>query len=423
MSKLIIISFLSLLFLVSIKSEVPEDYELAVIKSDNETLLIEAIKKLAKGEIGTIYIDTPIINFEEYYNIELKGNNAGGIIGLKQSNGKFPILNFYKSTEKHGYYESGIKLNGGKKFIKYVIIENSGGYGVYITGYNSKLEHVVTRYNYGTGIRSDTNSFIYYCYSYRNLDKKSLGLNAYGFYIFSDNVRNCFAWENGNKGFFLIDPCSTTFENCASWNNGNPEVFSGKYDYDNQKTLDKGMWTIKEIMKADKDFAINYNNSKFNLDFGRISGEPASDWLLKASQNMGGIGFSFKNKYKCSTSSKLIFDKNSAFDNKGDGFNNVEEESFKINSNFTKCVSFHNFINYHLNITSDSDNFEWTYNWGWYAKASNQVNMNQTFKIPINKTSATNLFYQIRKKKKKDIRNDFIPTYNFNLAINGLKDK
>lgn len=432
MNKINIISILFLLILVSIKSnEVPEDYELAIIKSDNETLFIEAIKRLAKGEVGSIYIDTPVINFEQYYNFELNGENIGGIVGLKQSNGKFPILNFEKSTEKHGYYFSGINLLGKNKFIKYLIIENSGGYGVYIGGSNSKLEHVVTRYNYGTGININSYSFsLNYCYSYRNLDKKSLGLNANGFNIHQNfasssyYVRNCFAWDNGNKGFYLINPCKNDkFENCASWNNGNHEVFSGKYDYDNQKTLDTGMWTIKEIMKADKNFAKNYNNSKFNLDFGRISGEPASDWLLKASQNMGGTGFYFENKFNLSASTKLIFDKNSAFDNKGYGFINVEIEFFRINPYFTKCVSFHNFINYHLNITPNSDNFELTDNWSWDAKSSNQVNMNQTFKVPINKTSATNLFYQIRDKIEKDLRNDFIPTYNFNMAINGLKDK
>lgn len=36
-----------------------------------------------------------------------------------------------------------------------------------------------------------------------------------------------------------------TFRHSASWNNGNVDAFSGKYDYDNGKTLDKNMLTIQ----------------------------------------------------------------------------------------------------------------------------------------------------------------------------------
>ena len=38
---------------------------------------------------------------------------------------------------------------------------------------------------------------------------------------------------------------NVTFRHSASWNNGNVNVFSGKYDYDNGKTLDKNMLTTQ----------------------------------------------------------------------------------------------------------------------------------------------------------------------------------
>jgi len=51
--------------------------------------------------------------------------------------------------------------------------------------------------------------------------------------------------------------------NSATWNNGNPEVFIGKYDYDNNWPLDKNLFTIMYITRTDRNFESNYNNRKF----------------------------------------------------------------------------------------------------------------------------------------------------------------
>ena len=40
----------------------------------------------------------------------------------------------------------------------------------------------------------------------------------------------------------------------ACWNNGNVDVFTGKYDYDNGKPLDKNMSTIQQIIESVENF-------------------------------------------------------------------------------------------------------------------------------------------------------------------------
>ena len=58
----------------------------------------------------------------------------------------------------------------------------------------------------------------------------------------------------------------------ACWNNGNTAIFTGKYDYDNNKALDKNLWTIKQIMASDPNFESNYNNRKFSIANAKIGG-------------------------------------------------------------------------------------------------------------------------------------------------------
>ena len=80
-----------------IKSFVDDD-EIATITTDSESELMDALDILyEKG--GTIYIDTPVINFN-WPTIFLDGDFPGGIIGLRQPNGEYPRINFLnKNTD------------------------------------------------------------------------------------------------------------------------------------------------------------------------------------------------------------------------------------------------------------------------------------------------------------------------------------
>ena len=125
-----------------------DDEEIATITSDDEAEFIDAIEQLNMNG-GTIYIDTPVINLERRSSISLTGKLPGGIIGIRQSNGEYPRINFVNQ-----YFEEllpGIVIYGSNKFIEYIIIENSPDDGISLLGDNNILDHVISRYNHGSG--------------------------------------------------------------------------------------------------------------------------------------------------------------------------------------------------------------------------------------------------------------------------------
>ena len=110
---------------------------------------------------------------------------------------------------------------------------------------------------------------------------------------------------------------------CACWNNGNPDVFTGKYDYENGKSLDKNMWAVQQLIQSDSDFESNYNNKKFSTDNGKIAGVAASEWLSNAAGEMNGNGFKFGSKTtQQSTSVIRQAEYSVAFGHKSKGFDN-----------------------------------------------------------------------------------------------------
>ena len=206
-------------------------------------------------------------------------------------------------------YISGITHTGSNKLIKYLIIENAGTIGVYISGQKNTYDHVITRYNGQSGIylspETNLNTFNY-CYSYRNFHFLENRLVADGFTIeiggISNTFNNCFAWENSQNGFgyYYWDGKNKngelTYTHSASWNNGNIDVFSGKYDFENGKQLDKNMWTIQQILKSDENFENNYNKRIFNLDDAEINSKPAYEYFDEYNKEDGGNGFNFGNE-------------------------------------------------------------------------------------------------------------------------------
>ena len=96
---------------------------ISTITKDDESELCNAIETLKKTG-GTIYINTPVINMTSKCQIQLSGTLAGGIVGIKQSNGQYPSLNFKKARNENNK-SPGIKITGSNQFVKYLISKNT----------------------------------------------------------------------------------------------------------------------------------------------------------------------------------------------------------------------------------------------------------------------------------------------------------
>ena len=397
-----------------------DDEEIATITSDDEAEFIDAIEQLNMNG-GTIYIDTPVINLERRSSISLTGKLPGGIIGIRQSNGEYPRINFVNQ-----YFEEllpGIVIYGSNKFIEYIIIENSPDDGISLLGDNNILDHVISRYNHGSGfnIYGDFNS-LNYCYSYRNSDANAYLVTADGFHIFGElnNIFNyCFAWDNANSGFNyvrLFNSSELSYLHSGSWNNGNINVFTGKYDYDNGSPLDKNLWTIKDIMESDPSFVSNYYNKKYNIDNAKLDGVNVKEWIAKVSPRLDGNGFTFGNR---NSSQSIDVKRNAlycvAFDHKEGGF--IDNFNHKYNAYFTNCVSFNNGINYKLTYTFS----KWVDNWSWNSKNKDLLNK-VTTKIPSNTNTAQRLLYSVRDQIEKAVSANMFPDgVNFDNAITRIR--
>ena len=399
---------------------------IATITKDSESELLDAVKKLNSSG-GTIYINTPVINISTTSTIKLTGTTAGGIVGMKLSDGTYPRLDFTKARNA-GSTARGITISGANQFIKYLIIENSGDNGIWINGQKNTIDHVIARYNNDSGIQlSDgaADNTINYCYSYRNCDVNNYGANADGFAPklgASGTVFNyCFAWDNSDDGWDSYDyegdnSATVTYKHSACWNNGNPNVFTGKYDYDSGKPLDKNMWAVQQLMDSDSNFESNYKNKKFSVDNGKIAGVKASEWLSQAQGAMNGNGFKFGSKTTPQSESVIRTAEYSvAFDHKSKGFDN--NNSQKCSGYFSNCVSFNNKINYQLPY-----NFKkWENMWSWGATSKEQNSMSQTLKTPSNTNTAQKNFYSVRDNIIKAVyANTFPDNINFDEAIKKL---
>ena len=388
--------------------------EIATIIEDNESSLLEAVKILNKKG-GIIYIDTPIINISIKSPIRLNSSIEGGIIGIQQPNGEYPRLDF-KNARNANANNYGIKIQGSNQFIKYLIIENSSHQGIFITGKNNIIDHVISRYNNDAGIqisKGGENNILNYCYSYRNCDIVNYGQNADGIdpkLNAKNTVLNyCFSWENSDDGYDSFDKegnttDSVTYNHCACWNNGNPDVFIGKYDYDNGKELDKNMQTIQHLINSDKNYEDNYKVKKFNIDNGKIIGIKASEWITQANKRMSGNGFKLGSNFTPKNPDiKRIANYCVCFENKGKGFDNNHTE--KCTGSFTNCVSFSNYINYTLPYNFS----KWLNNWGWRAKKYDINDTDQAIKKPTDIDSVIKEFYKIRDQIIECVYNNKFP--------------
>ena len=189
---------------------------------------------------------------------------------MKQNNDEYPRISFKKVRDNfipNTISQGMISITGSNKFIKYLIIENSACYGINISGKKTTIDHVITRYNNFPGISlyKSEDTTLNYCYSYRNFGKNSFGELGAGFAVDLTTSKNtifnyCFAWENSNNGWLSFyngntdNSESLSFLHSAGWNNGNIDVFTGKYDFDNGRILDKNLWSIEELINSDAKF-------------------------------------------------------------------------------------------------------------------------------------------------------------------------
>ena len=419
------IFIINILFLLSFSSFNSKDiYKIVdIISLDNETFFREAIDKINKNG-GIIHINTSVINIKENFPIELKGNIPGGIVGIKQFNGEYPRINFEYARNSGSFLS--LTIYGVGKFLKSLIIENSGANGLIISGRNNLIDHIITRYNQYAGIfisNTANNNTFNYCYSYRNCDIKGHGINGNGFFSnggSNNNFNYCFSWDNSNNGFSIssheISSSTLNFTHSATWNNGNADIFSGKYDYSNGNSLDRNMLTVQHLINSDENFVNNYKKKEFSLENCTINKEPAISWISMTNGRTRGNGFQFGFAYNINVASiQRYADFCVSFDHKGKGFDN--NYSKKYIGYFTNCVSFNNYVNYQLPY-----NFKkWSNNWGWGAIRDDQIDMEKDINKPANINSAIKNFYLIRNNIIKSVfANSFPDNINFNNVILNL---
>ncbi len=375
---------------------------ITTITSNNSSALVNAVKTLNSSG-GTIYIDTPVIEVSSA--IKISTSKAGAIVGVRQSDGTYPRLDFTKNRSSGS---RGITVSGSNQLIQGLIVENAGDNGIWVSGSDNNIEHVIARYNGDSGIQlsnaADGNKLVG-CYSYRNCDIATYGANADGFApkLGASNTvfEYCYAWDNSDDGWDSYDKsgdksATVTYRHSACWNNGNTKTFTGEYDFENGDALDTKLWTVKDIMSADSSFASNYKNGKFDTSKGKINGKSVSSWVSSAEGEMNGNGFKFGSKTTEQSESVIRTAENCiAFDHKSKGFDNNNSKG--CSGYFYNCMSFDNQRNYSLPYVLK----QWENIYGWDYTQSNTAN--STPKEPTIPSNAAQVENEVRNIKDQII--------------------
>ncbi len=212
--------------------------------------------------------------------IVLSDKNANvTFYGLTNADGTAAVLDFasFRSTQRtNGESSTGIVIKGSHYNFKNLIVQNAPDCGVRIKGSGAgycTFENCVFRYNQNSGV-SVTGGGCYNtfksCDSYRNGDIVwKCGDDADGFSVKlgagdGNNFYNCRVWDNSDDGWDSYDNAGQTtaycsYIECLAWNNGNPNVFTGEYDYENNRPLDKNLLYVQAILEKYPDFEEQYN--------------------------------------------------------------------------------------------------------------------------------------------------------------------
>lgn len=330
--------------------------------------LKSAISSAERSGGGKVYVKGTSISCSE--QIPLSSSNANvEIVGVKNSDGTYPVLDFSafrsnyigKSTSDS---QAGIRITGSQYTIKNLIIEKAPDNGIQIKGSsagNNKVSNCIVRYNNDAGLQITSGAYsntIEYVYSYRNCDVYTLGGNADGFAPKLAAGRGntfyaCYAWDNSDDGWDSYDKADgltydLTYTECACWNNGNPNVFTGKYDFDNGKPLDTNMLLVELICNKSSTFANDYSRGTFSLPTDNFIASSAGTISLSswAGSSYSGNPNGFKMGSAETTGVCTRTFKNClTFGHSKKGFDN---NNSSVTGHFTNTVAFDNGYNYYV---------------------------------------------------------------------------
>ncbi len=239
------------------------------------------LKSALAGTNADIYINNDI-QCPESLRLDNKNANVN-IIGVVQPDGTLPSLDFTKfrdSASSSGEKGTGIRITGTGYAFENIIVEKAPDCGIRVKNNTSDpagdcfFKNCIFRYNNNSGISmtSGTHDVTFIAVdSYRNGDiVQKCGSDADGFspkLNCGGNIYfyNCRAWENSDDGWDSYEQGSpyvgsVYYIECLAWNNGNPYVFTGDYDYDNNRPLDKNLLYVEQILREDPSFEAKYNS-------------------------------------------------------------------------------------------------------------------------------------------------------------------
>ncbi len=328
--------------------------------------LLSAISRAESDKKGIIYVKGTSIDCTEQIKLSKENVNIS-IIGLQNSDGSYPVLDFapflasYIGTAS-GDAQVGVRITGSGYTLQNLIIQKAPDNGIQIKGSkagNNKIKNCIVRYNNDAGLQitgGAYNNEIRFVYSYRNCDVYTLGGNADGFAPklaagTGNTFYGCYAWDNSDDGWDSYDKTdgltlNLSYIECATWNNGNPSVFTGEYDFNNGKPLDTNLLLVQLILKQDPSFAANYANKNFLLPSGNFIKTSAGTISLaswtgdKYDGNPNGFKFGSVNT---TSQCERTVENCVSFNHKNKGFDN---NNSSCTASFKNCVAFDNGCNY-----------------------------------------------------------------------------
>ncbi len=375
--------------------------------------MVSAVKNLASTG-GTIYVNAKELSCDSQLALNSTKGKTIQIVGVKQSDGTYPVLNFKPmrdsmigsaagSLKASGDSAVGVRITGSNYVLKNLIIEKAGDNGVQIKGSsanNNKVENCIIRYNNDAGLQitgGASNNTIRFVYSYRNCDVYSLGGNADGFApklgaTTGNTFYGCYAWDNSDDGWDSFDKTDSgytkdlSYEQCACWNNGNPDVFTGAYDFAKGNSLDTDLFLVELICKQNSSFASNYKSGKLSLPSGNFVKTSAGTISLSSwtGSNYDGNpnGFKFGSVNSGSSLTRTV--KNClAFDHGKKGFDN---NNSSCTGSFTNCVSFNNGYNYYLPTYTIK---AWSGIYGFGGSSSDKLPSGRSVTTPSSSTQSS----------------------------------
>ena len=368
--------------------------------------LLSAISQAENAGGGKIYVSGTSIACSGQIALS-KANSNVQIIGVQNADGTYPELDFSSFMSSYiGKASSdsavGIRITGSNYTLQNLIVEHAPDNGIQIKGTsagNNKVSNCITRYNNDAGLQVTAGAYqntIEYVCSYRNCDVYTRGGNADGFApklgAGSGNTFSyCYAWDNSDDGWDSYDKSGDvtpdiSYTYCAVWNNGNPDVFTGKYDFDNGNSLDENLLLVQLIEAQDSSFATNYANGQFSLptssfiqtDVGTVS---PSTWT-GSSYDGNPNGFKLGSAYSTSSATRTL-SYCLAFDESKKGFDN---NNSSVTGNFNHCIAFDNGYNYYIQPLTITG---WSAVYGFSGTSSDKLPSGYSVSTPSTSTQSS----------------------------------